>query len=199
MTRPAANNYLDLVDVYGADQSRWPAAAVRRFTELTSDDAMAAAVALREAKSLEQVLQHASMVPVGRQAALADRIMTAVLEDARKLNAATDGGHQPVAAGRDASILSSSPVSSSPGNVIALPTRETRQVNLYRHRGIDWRAAAALAAALVLGIGVGMTGTASPTFQAVAETVGVSLDRSVLAFNDEQVGSMTALDDEDSL
>ena len=66
-------------------------------------------------------------------------------------------------------------------------------------RSADWRAAAALAAALVLGVGVGMSGSVNTTFQAVAETVGVGLDRSVLAFNDEQGDAMAALDDEDVL
>ena len=67
------------------------------------------------------------------------------------------------------------------------------------HHGIGWRAATALAAALVVGVGVGLSGSANTAFDAMAETVGVNLDRSVLAFNDEQGGAMAALDDEDVL
>jgi hypothetical protein len=184
MNRAADQKFLALLDVYGADQSRWPADAVRQLAELKGEVAIAAQQVLREAKALDRVLARASPVSEARQLALADRIMAAVHKEA----------------GRQVSPVSASPAVVS--NVIALPTRQNRSapaVSAQRSAGVDWRAAAALAAALVIGIGVGMSGTASPTFQAVAETVGVSLERSVLAFNDEHGGTLAALDDEDVL
>jgi anti-sigma factor RsiW len=189
MNRAADQKFLALLDVYGADQSRWPADAVRQLAKLTGDEAIAAQQALREAEALDRVLARASSVSEARQTALADRIMAAVHEEAGRQVTEADG-----------SRVSASPAAVS--NVIALRPRGNPgapAVSAQRFAGIDWRAAAAMAAALVIGIGVGMSGTASPTFQAVAETVGVSLERSVLAFNDEHGGTMAALDDEDVL
>jgi hypothetical protein len=189
MNRAAHQQTLALLEVYGANQSRWPADVARQLAVLVAEDKSGVVtLALHEAEALDRVLARASTVSVGRQSALADRIMMAVQEEA---------GHQfaPVAG----------PVASTPeaiSNVIALPTGGNRVAATHgaqRYSGVDWRAVAALAAALVLGIGVGVSGTASPTFQAVAETVGVNLDRSVLAFNDDHGGTMAALDDEDVL
>lgn len=197
MTNPTDPTLLHLLDVYGADQSRWPVDALRQCNALTGPKP--GDEALREAKALDQVLARASTVSPTRQAALAGRIMAKVHADAgRKSNAASAGN------------AASSSVPRS--NVIPLPLRAARPAQVrplaapalpglaaQLRRGLDWRAAAALAAALVLGVGVGVSGGASTTFQAVAETVGVSLDRSVLAFNDEPGGMLAALDDEDVL
>ncbi len=190
MKRTSDPKILALLDVYGADQSRWPADAARQLAELTREDKTGAVKqALRETEALDRVLARAGTVSDTRQAALADRIMSAVHQDAlRQTSAAV------------ASPIAVRNVADS--NIIALPIRANRADPARatrRHVSIDWRAAAALAAALVLGIGVGLTGTASPTFQAVAETVGVSLDRSLLAFNDDVGGTMSVLDDEDVL
>jgi hypothetical protein len=197
MTSPTNSTLLHLLDVYGADQSRWPTDAVRQLQGVT--DTESARAALREAKAFDQVLSRASMVSVERQAALADRIMAKVNDEIGRGNNAelADSAGRGVARG---------------SNVIALPLRAVRPAHarppagpasvnptLWLRRSVDWRAAAALAAALVLGIGVGVSGGATTTFQAVAETVGVSLDRSVLAFNDDHGGAMAALDDEDVL
>jgi hypothetical protein len=185
MNRAADQKIIALLDVYGADQSRWPAEAARQLADLMRDDKTGAVTqALREAEALDRVLASASSVSDARQLALADRIMAAVTSDTIRNPDTVAAPHAGVT------------------NVIAFPPREIRNTSartFQRHLGIDWRAAAALAAALVLGIGVGMSGTASPTLQAVAETVGVNLDRSVLAFNDESGGTMSALDDEDVL
>jgi hypothetical protein len=203
MTNPTDPKLLHLLDAYGADQSRWPADAVRQFNVLTgstpTDQALRVRAAQREAKALDQVLARASTVSAERQTALAERIMAKIRDDA--------GGDS------DAASASNAASSAVPRrNVVALPLRAARPAQVRQlaappspasaaplRRGIDWRAAAALAAALVLGIGVGVSGGASPTFQAVAETVGVSLERSVLALNDEHGGAMAALDDEDVL
>ena len=172
-----------LLDVYGADQRRWPAEVARQFADLRVRDA-AARDALQETAALDQVLARARTVSIGQQHSLADRIMAQV---------------QAEAAVKDATASAS-------GNVMTLPQRAVRiaparpaPLGSRMRRSADWRAAAALAAALVLGVGVGMSGSVNTTFQAVAETVGVGLDRSVLAFNDEQGDAMAALDDEDVL
>jgi hypothetical protein len=154
-----------------------------------TDKAGAVKQALRESEALDRVLARASSVSEARQSALADLIMAAVRDDASRQ--AASAVVNPIADRAD----------NAGSNVIALPIRGNKADPARatrRHINIDWRAAAALAAALVLGIGVGLSGTASPTFQAVAETVGVSLDRSVPAFNDDG-GTMSALDDEDVL
>jgi hypothetical protein len=186
MTRPIDPKLQQLLDVYGADRSRWPAAADRQFAALTGAEAEAAGTALRETAALDRVLARASVVADGRQTALADRIMAQVQAEAAAQGAVAG---------------------SAGSNVVALPQRRAApQATFARpstrfgtRLGIDWRAAAALAAALVVGVGVGLSGSASPTFQAMAETVGGSLGHSVLAFNDDQGGAMATLDDEDVL
>jgi hypothetical protein len=205
MMSPKNSKLLHFLDAYGADQSRWPDDAVRQFTALSAStnagstpeaEALQIRAGLREAVALDQVLSCASAVSAERQSALAARIMASVEEEVeRKLNASA-GQKVPASHGTS-------------GNVIALPVRGADRVHARPHPapalaaqfryGIDVRAAAALAAALVLGIGVGVSGGASTTFQAVAETVGVSLDRSVVAYNDEHGGALAALDDEDVL
>ena len=194
MTSPTNPKLLHLLDVYGADQSRWPTDALCELQALA--DSESARTGLREAKALDQVLSRASTVSAERQAALADRIMAKV----------NDG----IGRGNSADLAVSGVARRS--NVIALPLRAVRPSQArpitapasanaapWLRRSGDWRAAAALAAALVLGIGVGVSGGATTTFQAVAETVGVSLGRSVLAFNDDHEGTLAALDDEDVL
>jgi hypothetical protein len=183
MNRLSHQKLLDLMDAYGADGSRWPADAAHQFAGLADDPAMA--LALRQSQAFDQVLARAGAVSATRQSALADRIMAAVHEDAVQRDAAK----APLEA----------------GNVIALPGPRPNRFPVasprdsQRRSGMDWRAVAALAAALVLGFGVGVSGTGSPTFEAVAESVGVNWGGSVLASNDETVGALAALDDEDML
>jgi hypothetical protein len=189
MNRSPDQKILDLLDAYGADQSRWPEAAARQFAALTSDDVLAAQTAWREADALDQVLARANSVSAARQATLADRIMAAVQVEAGGQNQAAN----PAAVSNVIALRPQGVQRAPQAGSLRTPHLPTH------HAGGGWRAAAALAAALVLGIGVGMSGTASSTFQAVAETVGVNLDRTVLAYNDEPIGTMAALDDEDVL
>jgi hypothetical protein len=183
MNRLPRQKYLDLIDSYGADPRRWPADAACPIAEPTGD--VVVAEALEESKALDEVLTRAGSVSVARQSALADRIMAVVHADAARRNIASE-------------LIEAS-------NVVALPGLSRSRLpigsNNGRHRHVlfDWRAIAALAATLVLGIGVGMSGAARPTVQAVAESVGVNWDRSVLALNDEIGGTLAALDDEDVL
>ena len=187
ITPPADNMPLDptlqhLLDVYGADQSRWPVEMARQFGAqfgaLTGPAAEAAAMARRETVALDQVLSRASMVAATRQTALADRIMAEIGGTADKSN---------IVAMRPRTTNASTARHASP------------TLRPQAHHGSGWRVATALAAALVVGVGVGLSGSANTAFDAMAETVGVNLDRSVLAFNDEQGGAMAALDDEDVL
>lgn len=175
-----------LLDVYGADQRRWPAEAVRQFADLTGHEAIAAKSALHETLALDQVLARARSPSVGRQQVVADRIMAQVLADAAATNAA-------VSAGSNVIVLSQRVGLTTQSGSAATRTSATGS---RPRRSADWRAAAALAAALVLGVGVGMSGSVNSTLQAVAEAVGVGLDRSLLALNDEQGD---AIDDEDVL
>jgi hypothetical protein len=184
MTRPIDPKLLQLLEVYGADRSRWPAAAARQFAALAGTEAEAAAAALRETAALDRVLARASVVSDGRQAALANRIMAQVQGEA-------------------AAAVHGAATGSAGSNVIALPQRRAvPQATFARPQmrfGVDWRAAAALAAVLVVGVGVGLSGSANTTFQAVAETVGGSFGHNVLAFHDDQGGAMATLDDEEVL
>jgi hypothetical protein len=190
MTNPNDLKLQHLLDVYGADQRRWPVEAARQHAGPAERDAGTAALALREAAALDEVLARAPVVPAKRQQALADRIMAQV-----QAEAAAAGAAEPTGGNVVIMLPPRTGLAADGGGMAARPV----PIGSPRRQTADWRAAAALAAALVLGVGVGMSGSVSTTFQAVAETVGVGMDRSVLAFNDEQGDALAALDDEDVL
>jgi hypothetical protein len=192
MTRPTDTPgdpaFQALLDIYGADRSRWPADAARRYADLPAVDRRA----LQEAGALDQVLARASRPAPVRQADLAARIMAQVQAEATRPEAVQPSNVVHLSP-RPATAHLQSPSQSAEARSLA-PARRTIATTRF-----DWRLAASLAAALLLGLGVGVSGNAQSTIQAVADTVGVNLERSQLAFNDVPGGTMAALDDEDVL
>src|SRR5262245_46105064 len=64
------------LDIYGADEARWPAEARRRFRTLSKRDAQARAL-LSEARALERLLDQAPLPSPRRIEALRARILAA--------------------------------------------------------------------------------------------------------------------------
>ena len=167
-----------LLDIYGADRTRWPARERLRFAGVISEDKTAAHM-LAEADALDRLLEQAPRASSADVEALKERIMAAALRAKAPQLAVVAGGKtvaSKVAAGRPA-------------------------VGVRFARG-EWPAAAMLAASLVLGVMLGSTGSLDSTFQEVAEVTGlrsaqtdISTDNSQLALGEE----IEAQTDEDML
>ena len=167
-----------LLDIYGADRTRWPARERLRFAGVISED-IAAARMLAEADALDRLLEQAPRASSADVEALKERIMAAALRVKAPQLAVVAGGKAvagKVAAGRPAVVA--------------------------RFARGEWPAAAMLAASLVLGVVLGSTGSLDTTFQQVAEVTGlrstqtdISTDNSQLALGEE----IEAQPDEDML
>ncbi len=167
-----------LLDIYGADRTRWPARERLRFAGVISEDKTAAHM-LAEADALDRLLEQAPRASSADVEALKERIMAAALRAKAPQFAVVAGGKAPagkVAAGRPAVVA--------------------------RFARGEWPAAAMLAASLVLGVVLGSTGSLDSTFQQVAEVTGlrsaqtdISTDNSQLALGEE----IEAQPDEDML
>ncbi len=149
-----------LLEIYGADRSRWPAADRMRLSSVIAIDPRAKA-ALAEAAALDRLLDMAPLVSIDRERALAQAILAAA-------------------------AANPSPVQTS--NVVALPAARKPAVPFLRGQARH-AAGALLAASLVLGIFAGTSGQLSSTVDYVAEAVGLSDDESELAFYAEPSAS----------
>lgn len=142
-----------LLETYGADRGRWPAADRIRLSSFIAIDPRGKA-ALAEAAALDRLLDMAPIVSIDRERQLAQRIISAA--------------------------VASAPSQAQTANVVPFPATKTTVPflrNQARHA-----AGALLAASLVLGIFAGTSGHLSATFDDVAVAVGLSDDESELAF-----------------
>jgi hypothetical protein len=166
-----------LLDIYGADRTRWPARERLRFAGVDSDDTVAARM-LAEAGALDRLLEQAPRASGADIDALKERIVAAALRSGAPQLAVVAGGNAGVAKRSSA------------------PTRGSAFAARLGHG--QWPAAAMLAASLVLGVMVGSTGTLDNTLQEVADVAGfgsTASDSSQLALGDDIYGQM----DEDLL
>lgn len=166
-----------LLDVYGADRTRWPARERLRFAGIVSEDKLAARM-LAEANALDRLLEQAPRASAAEVDALKERIMAAALRTGAPQLAV-------VAAGKPGSA-----------KVVSLAARRAPMIARFA-RG-EWPAAAVLAASLVLGVMLGSAGTFNSTLEEVAQVAGfdsTAADSSQLALGDDTYGQM----DEDLL
>ena len=166
-----------LLEVYGADRTRWPARERLRFAGVVGDDKVAARM-LAEAGALDRLLEQAPRASGADIDALKEKIVAAALRSGAPQLAVVAGGK------------------ASSGRVTPVQTRGP--VFAARFRRGQWPAAAMLAASLVLGVMLGSTGTLDSTLQEVADVAGfgsTASDSSQLALGDEVYGQM----DEDML
>lgn len=146
-----------LLEVYGADKNRWPAAERMRLSAAIASDPRAK-LALAEAAALDRLLDLAPRVSSGRERALAGRIVAAVSSESKP-------GNPP------------------PSNVIPL-SNARKPVQSFLRRHTRQAAAALLAASLVLGIFAGTSRQLSSTIDVVAEAIGLSGDEPEIALID---------------
>ena len=166
-----------LLDIYGADRTRWPARERLRFAGVVGDDTVAARM-LAEAGALDRLLEQAPRASGADIDVLKERIVAAALRSGAPQLAVVAGGKAGVA--QPSSARARGP---------AFAARFGRG---------QWPAAAMLAASLVLGVMLGSTGTLDSTLQEVADVAGFGStppDNSQLALGDDVYGLM----DEDML
>ena len=163
-----------LLDIYGADRTRWPARERLRFAGIGGEDKVATRM-LAEADALDRLLEQAPRASSADVEALKERIMAAALRSGAPQLA--------VVAGRKAGVAQ--PLTAAKRG----PAFATRFV-----RG-EWPAAAMLAASLVIGVMLGSTGSLDTTMQQMAEVTGLSTatdnvntDSSQLALGEEIEG-----------
>ena len=163
-----------LLDIYGADRTRWPARERLRFAGVVSEDKLAARM-LAEADALDQLLEQAPRASSADVDALKERIMAAALRAQAPQLAVVASG--------------------KPGSAKAVPLAGRRAPFNPRFTRSQWPAAGMLAASLVLGVMLGWTGTLDTTMQEMAEAAGlnattsnVNTDSSQLALGEDVDG-----------
>ena len=164
-----------LLDVCGADRTRWPARERLRFASFIGEDEGAKRL-LAEADALDSLLDLAPRASEARERALQERIVAAALRSSETRLA--------VVASRAAVPAASSLRSRFPVFARGRVSRE-------------WPVVALLAASLVMGVVLGSAGTLDRAVQAVAEASGYTAasDPSQVALGDEIVAPV----DEDLL
>lgn len=171
--KPDGNDLEGLLDAYGADVTRWPAQA-----QVGVDSLLAAGPEvnrmLAEAKALDGVLALAPLPASDRRMALADRIVAQALQSAPE------------------------PRKSSPGVVIPWPgaARERGSPLLRASRSPAWRAAALLAASLLVGVFLGIQDLAPGAVRRLVEAVEFNSDFDQATAVISGDGLMAALDEE---
>jgi hypothetical protein len=176
-----------VVDTFGGDRARWPAAARLRLATLVATDVAAARI-VAEAVALDRLLDLAPSVPPERARALASRIqaMAAVTPRDR-------GGDSGVMHGRDGgsatSTLSMAP--SLPVRVLADVAKRPGTFGTPRAplMGRARQAMALLAASLVLGVFIGSSDVAGPVVSLVTDALGLSDDEQAYAFANDLMPS----------
>lgn len=139
-----------LLEVYGAERSRWPARERLRYSHFIAENPQARAL-LSEARALDALLDQAPEPPQGDMEALTARILAAA------------------GAGEAAKR----------GNVTVLDPARSRQVRQPEDRLIGWSAAALLAASLVLGVFAGTAGVISTPFDSPSASASAESDEDV--------------------
>ena len=167
-----------LLDVCGADRTRWPARERLRFASFIGEDEGAKRL-LAEADALDSLLDLAPRASEARERALQERIVAAALRTSEARLAVV------------------------PGRAV-VPAASSLRGKLPAVRGFgggrvkaEWPAAALLAASLVMGVILGTAGTLDRAVQEVAEISGytTATDASQVALGEEIVAPV----DEDLL
>jgi hypothetical protein len=143
-----------LLDVYGADRTRWPARERLRFASLITDEPEAQRL-MAEAVALDRLLDVAPAARKDQEQGLTGRIVAA----------ARGQQHKP---------LRGSEVAPAISNIVKLPAWVRRPQIARAFGASDWPAAGLLAASLVLGVMLGSAGMLDSTMQEVAEVAGLS-------------------------
>lgn len=137
-----------LLEIHGADRTRWPAAERLRFAPLIASDAGAQGL-MAEAEALDRLLDHADEPEAAVPRALSDRVVAA---------AARESGWQGTA---------SAPVRTRDGLAGRSATPRTAGA-------AAWSVPALLAASLVVGVLAGASGMFDPAMAQFASGAGIA-------------------------
>ena len=143
-----------LLEIYGSDRTRWPVAARASAGQLVTR-LPAARRLLAEAEALDRVLERAPMTSLAREAALAERIVAAARRSPRMV--ATSAATRP------------------PAGEGELPNQPRWWLT---PRTAFGGAAGALAASLVLGVLIGLSGLPQSVLPALEQMTGIALSPS---------------------
>jgi hypothetical protein len=163
-----------LLEVHGADRTRWPARERLRFASLVSEDEEAQRL-LKEAAALDSLLDLAPRAGKDREHALKERIVAAALKSADTKLAVVAGG-----------------LEGNPARWPAWARRPAFAPAFAKARlGGQLPAAALLAASLVVGVLLGSAGTFESTVADVAEATGLAAagETSQLALGEEIIAA----------
>jgi hypothetical protein len=152
-----------LLEVYGADRSRWPAEARAAAGQLVAHDARARGL-LAEAVALDRVLERAPLPTLAREAALAERIVSAAQRSPRIV--------------RIGGMARKPPQGPEHSAVVALNKHRDRSSGpawSIMREGLNLRAAALLAASLVAGFFIGFANTSQQVLPAFEAVTGINL------------------------
>lgn len=138
-----------LLEIYGADRSRWPADARAAAGQLVARDARARAL-LAEAVALDRVLERAPLPSLAREAALTERIVTAARRSPRIVKIGGQAQAQPEAA----AVTRLQPVGRT---------------------SLNLRAVSLLAASLLAGFFIGFSNAPQQIVPAFEAVTGISL------------------------
>lgn len=169
-----------LLEVYGANRTRWPARERLRFASFIAEDEAAQRL-MAESAALDALLDRAPRVSEDRERALKERVIAAALRSSETRLSVVSSREDAGALRLPAWVRSARPTS-------ALTRKRASR---------EWPVAALLAASLVVGVMLGSAGTFDSTVQQVAEATGMATtsDSSQLALGEELVASV----DEDLL
>lgn len=162
-----------VLEAYGADPARWPAAERDALTALTAADPSAAQL-VSQARALDRLLA----TPSARDPAAEARLISAIVARAE-------------------ATAQTSRTAASPSDVVDLASARdarrrapTPQPRLRPATGA-WRAAGLLAASLVVGLYLGVTGIAGPALVGLAEAAGLETTAMVLPADGAAVAPQT--------
>ena len=159
-----------LLEVYGADRTRWPARERLRFASLITD-APEAQRLVAEAAALDRLLDQAPTASKEREQALNERIVVA-------------------AQAQQNTPDRSSTAAPAIANTVRFPVWARRPQHSRSVSVSEWPAAGLLAASLIFGVMLGSAGTLDSTMQEVAEVAGLSTSvggESQLALDEDTV------------
>ncbi len=149
-----------LLDVYGSDRTRWPVEARAGAGQLVARD-KAARRLLAEAESLDRALERAPLPSLAREAELAERILATARRSPRIVHAARE--------------IAPRPAVSRAGNVIRFPTFAASRSWLTPRTAFGGMAGT-LAACLVVGVLIGLSGMTQSIVPAVEQMTGLVLN-----------------------
>lgn len=193
-SRLTLDRFESLLEAYGGDFSRWPAGLVGEAAALVVQSPEARR-RLAEAQALDRLLGKASGVDRQRLNRLADRILAATAEDGRTASEVVSADGLDRQAGHTGARIVRLPVPSrrvppaAPAHAAAADGRSSRS-------GGQWRATAALAASLMLGIAIGLTDVGPDTTLNVTSLLQPSASEAEIVLSGLQIDPFSVVDED---